>query len=290
MHLNFSFQIFAWAGSILYAVEVVGTKLLSRHQVKNPWLMNFAYCGMMLIFIVPISLYYGVGWPTLWVNLFWAGLFWGIGNILYIIALYKLDLTTLSPLFIVRMGFTLLLGMIFLGEHLSTTQLLLVGFMFCGSLLVTLDERMSLKFLTKGNMLFIVSMWLAFSLDAMFVKKAIIDNGFWTATLWMFLIAQASFLFTIPKFTGEIKNLSRKALLFILFVAVLDFVATLAVNRAYEQNISISSAIVTLPLSGIFAFLLSIFIPKLLEKHTWKVNVARLVGAALIVWAGIKLT
>jgi drug/metabolite transporter (DMT)-like permease len=288
--MNFPFQFFAWVGSILYATEVLGTKLLSRHQVRNAWLMNFAYCSLMLVFVVPVSLYFGAGWPVLWGNLFWAGAFWALGNILYIVALYKMDLTTLSPLFIVRMGFTLFLGMVFLGEHLSIAQLLFIGLMFCGSLLVTLDERMSLRTLTKSGVLFIVAMWLVFSLDAMFIKKTIIDNGFWTATLWMFLIAEAFFLFTIPKFSKEIKHLRRQAWLFILFIAILDFVATLAVNRAYEKNISISSAIVTLPLSAIMAFILSFIKPGLLEKHSMKVYAARFIGIAIIVWAGIKLS
>ena len=284
------FQIFAWVGSVLYGLEVLITKLLSRNKIKNPWLMNFAYCALMLIFMVPFSLFYGAGWPHLWFNLFWAGLFWAIGNILYIIALYRMDLTTISPLFNVRLGLTLLLGVLFLGERLSVAQLIFIGLMFLGGVLVTLDERMSLKSLTRGGVLLVVCMWLVFSLDAMFIKKTIADNGFWTAALWMLLIAQAVFLLTIPKFKKEILNLTRWAWLFILLVAVLDFVATLAVNRAYEKNISISSAIVTLPLSAIMAFLLSFVAPKLLEKHTAEVYFARFVGMAIIVWAAIKLS
>lgn len=252
--------------------------------------MNFTYCGLMLIFVVPFSLHYGAGWPVLWPNLILASFFWAVGNLLYVIALYKMDLTTLSPLFNVRMGFTLLLGTLFLGEHLSVLQLLFIGLMFLGSVLVTLDEKMSFGSLTKAGVLLVVFMWLVFSLDAMFIKKTIADNGFWTATLWMFVFVQFFFLFTVPRFYKEIESLSRRAWLLILLVAVLDFVATLAVNRAYEKNISISSAIITLPLSAIMAFALSLMAPKVLEKHTAKVYTARFIGIALIVWAGIKLT
>jgi drug/metabolite transporter (DMT)-like permease len=290
MNFPFPFQIFAWIASVVYAVEVVGTKLLSRHEIKNPWLLNFAYSGLVLVLTMPLALHYHAGFPARWTNVILAGIFWALANVFYILALYKLDLTTLSPLFNVRTGFAVLLAVLFLGEKISSLQAVLIALMFCGGVLVTLDERMSWRSLTSRGTLLAVLVMFAFTMDAVFIKKAIADEGFWTVTLWMPIIAQALFCLTLPRFASEVRRIGAKPWLFILFVALFDFIGNLAANRAYEKNVSISSAIITLPLSGVMAFILSLLVPKFLEKHTAKVYAARLIGTALIIWAGIKLS
>lgn len=60
------FQIFAWIALVFYAFEVIGTKLLSKYEIKNPWLMNFAWSFLVLAMIIPLSIYYHAGMPSNW--------------------------------------------------------------------------------------------------------------------------------------------------------------------------------------------------------------------------------
>jgi len=45
-----------------------------------------------------------------------------------------------------------------------------------------------------------------------------------------------------------------------------------------------------MPFSMIFAFMFSVFAPKLLEKHTLKIYVIRFSSVAVMIWAAIQLT
>ncbi len=289
--LNLPFQIFAWFASIVYAVEVVGTKLLSKHEIKNPWLLNFGYSGLVMVFTIPLALYFHAGLPLHWGNVIWAGIFWAIANICYIFALYRFDVTSLSPLFNIRIVFTVILSALLLAEKLSALQFVFIGSMFVGGFLVTADERISWRSMQDWkSFLILLAMWLGFSLDAVFIKKAIGQNGYWTVTLWMPVIAQILFCLTLPRFAREVKVITSKQGWMIFLIGVLDFLGTLAGNKAYQTNVSISSSIIALPLSAVFAFILALIYPKLLEKHTAKVYAARFAGIALIIWAAIKLS
>ena len=65
---------------------------------------------------------------------------------------------------------------------------------------------------------------------------------------------------------------------------------TLAANKAYAVNVSISSVITALPISMIMVFVLSIFAPKLLEKHPVKVYAVRFAAAAVMFLASLGLS
>ncbi len=73
-------------------------------------------------------------------------------------------------------------------------------------------------------------------------------------------------------------------------MAAAGTLGTIAVNKAYQTNISITSVIISVPLSMIAAYVLSIFAPRLLEKHTQKVYLVRFAAAALMIVGAIQLT
>lgn len=288
MH-NIPFQVFAWIASFAYGLEVVATKLLAKHEIKNPWLVNFTFSGVVLVLTIPFAVHFGAGFPEHWGNTIWVGVFWAVSNILYILALYKLDLTTLSPLFNLRSMLGIIFGFLFLSETITLAQFILIGFMFVGGILVTLDERMSLRSsLDWGVVLAFFSM-ISFTIWAVFIKKAIAEMDFWTATLWMLIISQILFCFTVPWFIKELKNVTKKQGFFIFILGVFDLIGVLAANRAYGENVIISSAIINLPLSAAMAFIISMIFPNSLEKHTGGVYLFRFIGIALIVWAATQL-
>ena len=71
-----------------------------------------------------------------------------------------------------------------------------------------------------------------------------------------------------------------------IFQLLYNFVA----NIAYGINVGVTSIIITLPISMVIIFLLSVVWPKLLEKHTLKVYAIRFASAAIMIWGALQLS
>ncbi len=143
--MNSSFFIFAWLASILYAFETVVGKLTGKYAASNPWLLNFFWLLFVLIFTLPVALYYGVGLPTHWVNIFLAGLFYALQAVLFFIALYKIDVSVFAPLNSFYPVIGVFLGVAMLHENITNFQYFLIAIICIFGILVSLDEKFSLK-------------------------------------------------------------------------------------------------------------------------------------------------
>ncbi len=75
----------------------------------------------------------------------------------------------------------------------------------------------------------------------------------------------------------------------ILLISVLGVIGTLAASAAVAQNVSISTAIISLPVSMVLVFILSFLKPDLLEKHTLKVYAVRFFAAVVMFVATLGL-
>lgn len=285
-----SFYFFAWIASILYGVEVISGKLISKYSINNPWLFNFAWNFFILIFTVPIALANHAGLPSHWGNLVLASLFYALGTIFYALALYRIDVSVLAPLYNFRTVFAVILSALMIGEILTLHQYLLITLMFFFGILVTWNENWKLKsFVNFGIGLAMLDM-VSLALMGVFIKKTVAQIGYWNATIWIVILVQLMLVLTVPLFVKEVKKINAKSLGFLGTFALLGTLANLAVNKAYAENVSITAAIVSVPLSMVMAFLFSIFAPQLLEKHTNKVYLIRFVAAAIMFIAAIKLS
>lgn len=72
-------------------------------------------------------------------------------------------------------------------------------------------------------------------------------------------------------------------------LSLLGFLGGLSANKAYQENVTISTAIISLPGSMILAFVLSRIKPKLLEHHTLKVYTIRFLAAAVMFYSALQL-
>lgn len=272
-----------------YALETIIGKLVAKHSIANPWVFNFVWNFFIVLFILPLALYFGAGLPAHLGNIFWASLFYALAGVFFILALYKLDISVLTPLYSVKTAIAVLLAALFLGEILTGGQYTLIGLILIFSVFVSLDENWSLKsFLTPGIGFALADM-MALALLAVFIKKAIAENGFWDTTLWVALLGQVWLVFTIPLLKKDLPTTKLQQYGATMLMAVAGVVGTLAANKAYAQNVSISTAITSLPLSMLLIFVLSFFAPKLLEKHTLTVYAVRFVSAAIMIAAALKL-
>lgn len=282
-------SIFAWVASFMFGVEAVTGKLTSRHSVQNPWLFNFFWAFFIVLFTIPIALWNGAGIPVQWTSIIIASVFYALTTTLYVLALYKLDVSIIGSLYNFRTAITVILGVLFLGEALSNRQYILIGIIFIFGLFITIDERFSVKSFFKWGTAIALSAVFFSALMAIFIKKAVAEAGYWDTTLWMGILSQVWLLPTIFLFKKDIVQSKSKQYLVVAATAVAGVFGTLAMNKAYSLNVSISSAIISLPFSLIMAILFSVFAPALLEKHTLKVYAVRFVSAAVMIVAALNL-
>ncbi|MEK7582956.1 MAG: EamA family transporter [Patescibacteria group bacterium] len=283
-------MFYAWIASIIYGVNAITGKLTIRHRVANPWLFHFVWEFFILIGILPIALTYHAPMPVAWGSIALAGFFAFLVGTLYILALNQLDVSVIGPLYNFRSVFTALLGAAFLSEVLTGGQYLLIGIIFTAGIFLNIDEHFRLKaFFRKQSMLGMLAVFTS-AIFGFTIKNSIAANGFWTTSLWMALIATIFSLSTLPLFYKDLRKTPIRNYSGAIITGLLSAFGDLAANKAFSANVTISSAIISIPFSMIFAFLFSTFAPALLEKHTIRIYAVRFVAAGIMILAAIKLS
>ncbi len=285
-----SYIAYAWIAAFFFASVAIIGKLTTKYAFSNPWLFNFLWNFFSLIITAVLAYSNQVQLPSAWSNIVLGSIFYSLFGILYIIGLSKLDISVFIPLFNFRTAIGVILGVTFLGEHVNVTQIILVAFIFIAGMFVSLDEKFSLRSFFQKNIALAILSTVFYSFSNIFVNKSVAQNGYWEASLWIAALTQCIILFTIPLFIKNLRQVNFKSTGATLMMSLALAFGTLAANKAYAVNVSISSVITALPISMIMVFVLSIFAPKLLEKHTMKVYAIRFAAAAIMFIAAIKLT
>lgn len=284
------FYIYAWIGAAVSGLFAITAKLTSKHAISNPWLFNFLLATVSLLFTIPVALINNVTLPNSWGAIIMAGIFATLFNLFYILSNKNLDVSTFAPLFNFRAVFAVLIGVGFFGEKFSLTKLFFVVIIIVAGIFSSLDEKFNLKSFFKRTIAIGLLTTLFLAVLNAFAKVALIDNSLWTANLWISVINFFMLLPTIPLFKNELRKLKPSHILPIGAMGVFGTVIGFAANMAYKTNLSVSSLIMNMPFSLVFAFLFSVFAPKLLEKHTFKIYAIRFVSTAVMIYAGIQLT
>ncbi len=283
-------MFFAWIASVVYGVNSVIGKLTIKHAIANAWLFNFVWQLFILIGLVPLALAYHVQMPTAWGSMIIAGILAFLVGTLFILALKQLDVSVLGPLYNFRSVFTALIGAAFLSEVLTSNQYFLIAVIFVSGIFLNVDEHLKLKaFFRKQSMLGIFTVFVS-AIFGFAVKTAVAQNGFWATSLWMQIISQILLLGTIPLFYKDLLVTPLIKYSGAILMGFLNTIGDLAANKAFSANVTISSAIISIPFSMIIAFAFSVFAPKLLEKHTLKIYAIRFIAAAVMIIAAIKLS
>lgn len=285
------FYIFAWVASILYGLYSIVAKLIGKYQLKNVYQFSFFITFFSAIVTTIISIANGAQIPISWMYVVLAGLLVAIGNILFLSALKKLDVSVISPLFYLRVVMTVGLGYLFLGENLTIRSILLMSLVIIAGMFATMDEKFSIKsFFTKNIGLGIFFMFVL-SIQTLFVNRAVAQTDYWTATLWMGILAAGfSLIFLFPKFYKDVRKSKPIDYLGVLILSLIGGVGELAAYKAFAGNLGISSIIVSLPMSMFIVFLFAIWKPSLLERHSIKVYLVRFIAAGVMIWGALSLT
>lgn len=282
--------IFAWIASITYGLYAITAKLIGKYQLKNSYQFSFFITLFSGILMAIVSYSYGGRFAANWFYIILAAAFLAIGNALYLATLKVLDVSVMSPLFNIRVAITVLLGILFLRESFSLQSVYLIILIFIAGFFATMDEKFSLKSFFTQNISLGLLFMLVLSIQSLFVNRAIDQTSYWTATLWMGLLAIAfSFIFLFPKFKNDLKTTKPKEYLGVALLSLVGSIGDLAAYKAFEGNVGLSSVIISLPISMVLAFVLSIAKPNLMEKHSLKVYLVRFTAAGIMIWGALQL-
>lgn len=285
-----SYILFAWLASFLLGAEAVLGKLTSKHAIKNPWLFNFVWNGIILVFTLPIALSYHVGMPTVWGNIAMAAIFYALSGVFYTWAIYLLDVSVLSPLFNFRTVFSVLLGVWLLHQFLTTQQYILIGVIFIAGFFVSFDEHYRLRSFFRIPILIAMIEMVIIAFYGIYVNKALSQNGFWETTMWIAILAQIMLALTWSKFGKDLQKISKTQIGALSLMSVAGATGMLAANKSYAGTVGIAATIISLPFAMVMAFLFAVFAPTLLEKHTMKIYAIRFIAAGVMLVAALRLS
>jgi drug/metabolite transporter (DMT)-like permease len=282
--------LYAWLASIASGIEPIVIKASSRSLVTNPWLFNVLWIAFGIPLVVIFAIANGAGMPKDWLlivatSLTAAGFYIG-----YTVSLYKIDVSTMSPLFSLRTVFAVLLGVGLLHERLTVLTSILIIIIVLASPFAAYDETLRFKAFLQKPILITIAAMLSLALMGYFTNRSSHVNGYATTLLWQdtlvlaFLIPTL-FIAKVPKHT-----FTRKTFMPFIALGISAFIYTAAATAAYTKNLALSSVIVSLPLSMIFAVILSKRYSKFLEKHSLKVYLVRFTAASIMVAAAITLS
>lgn len=282
--------LFAWIASFLFGVLAILSKLTSKHAIKNPWVMMFLWSISVLVFTAVPAFASGITYPKQWLPILGMGICGFFIWIFYVLALYKLDISVLSPLYNLRTPISVVLSVLFLGELLTGFQFGLVIVITVAGIFVAYDEKLKFKAFFKRSIGLAILGIVSSALLGVFTKPAINTNGYWEATFWSVAVTQVLLLFTWSKFRQDILKVSPKQLVACILLAAIEALGVFAQNKAYATNVGISVTIINLPLSMVMAFIFSRFAPKLLEYHPWKIYAVRFAAAGVMIVMAIQLS
>jgi len=285
-----SYILFAWIASLSSGLLVVITKLTSKHAIANPWLFNFLRTLVVVLFIIPLALINNSSMPHNWLPIVAAAITSVLFYIFYILAIYKLDVSTIVPLFNFRTVFAVLLGVLLFQEKFTSYQYFLVLIIIIAGIFSTIDEKFNVRsFFNKAVGIALLAM-IFLALNSVAVKWAFMFDDVWTVNLWIGVISLIIVLPTLPLFYKDLFKVGRNQILSIGVIGFFQTITNLTFTLALAVSVGITSVIVTIPFSMILAVMFSVFASKLLEKHTAKIYIIRFTAAAIMIYGALQLS
>lgn len=165
--------------------------------------------------------------------LFVSGILTIVWVILYLFTLEIEDTSSVVLWFLSVPVFGYILGYIFLGENLTTTQFLGSAIIFLGLGIISIDFREGKRRLKHKPMLYMLSASLAVAISGIIFKYVTVGNSFWVSSFWEYLGLGISGLFIflfIPKYRESFMHMNRTGGRTIFAVNVLSELMTVSGN------------------------------------------------------------
>jgi drug/metabolite transporter (DMT)-like permease len=289
-----SYILLSVLAAFFWSLSNVANKFASKHKISNHWVLLFYYYLTFVPFLLCIPFIFKVTIPpaNTWIYLFLYGLAFFIGNIFSLMAIYKLDVSTMAPFMQLQSAFIAILAFFFLGERFSLPHYVFILIMIIGTVLVSLDERMHIKSYFTIGIFLIVLQQIFHASSNLFAGFALKSINSFTFIFWGDMIAASFIIFLIPVTGLKKLKVTVSQLKPLLLASFFSTIAALSLFTAFLTNLTISSAIslLTAPFVLLLTITASIFKPNLLEHHTKKVYAIRALGVGLILIGAISLS
>jgi drug/metabolite transporter (DMT)-like permease len=282
--------LFAWMASVASGITPLIIKASSKSLVKDPWFFNILWVGFGIPLVVLLAIFKGGGLPANWSSLLLLSLSSACFYIFYTTSLYRLDVTTISPLFSLRTVFAVLLGLLFLNESINTLGIVLIVTIILVSPLAAYDQRLKVKAFFQKNVLLVIFAMFSLALMGYFTNISVARNGYATTLLWQDLLTLLILLPTLKFAKVSRQDVALKNFIPFLLLGITGFIYTATSTLAYANNLALSSVIVSMPLSMVFAYALSRTNKKYSEDHPSAVYAVRFLGAFVMVFCAIWLS
>lgn len=288
-----NYILLSFLAAVSFALAGVFNKYASKHAIKERWPLLFYYYATFFPFVLFIPLFAKVHIPTgSWLTLLLYSLFFFLGNICFFTAIFKTDASVFASFFQLQAAFIAILAFIFLGERFPLTNYLWIGLILVGAILVSLDERLTLKTFFQRAVFLIIVMQFFYAVSNLYAGFALKAMNFWNLTFWSTLVsASLTFVFIPPlaKFKLKVSFNQLKPLFTMNFFS---FIGVISLFAAFRTNLTISSTIslLTAPIVLLISIILSKFRPEFIEHHTGKVYIIRTVAVVLIILGALKIS
>lgn len=251
---------------------------------------------MQLLGIIPLFIFFlfnfdisgftlnQIPWVVLW------GIIDGAGYLMFYKALEKGKVSIVSPIVASYSAFAVLVSALVFGEQLPSRIILILGTIFLGIMLTSVDfeevrkDGFDWKDLTKGvpeallGVAFF-SIWFPF-------WDNFVSGGNWLVLVILLRIVVTTFLFVIIKtksLTVSVRNKGRDVIRWLVIIGLLDAIAYLTLTwgygvTTYTSIISVLSATFSLPT----LLLARIFLKEKLKMTQWGGIALILLGLALL--------
>lgn len=286
--------IFSLLAALSFALANLILKFSSKHQLNNPWVLQFYSALTLIPFLLIIPVIFPVVFPQVgWQYIFLYALVFFIGNIFFIKAIYHLDASSFAPLFQLQSALIAVLAYFFLGERFPAQNYYLIFIMLIGSALVTLDERLQWKSFFQLAVGFILLQQFFHALSNLFAGFGLKNMNSFTFIFWGDLTAIFLTISVIPLIIGS-KNLKTSFVKLkpLFYAGFFSTVGATSLFTAFQSNLTISSALslLTAPIVLVLSVILAFWKPNLLEHHSLKVYTWRAIGVILTLLATIKIS
>ena len=288
-----SYILLSVLAAVGFALAGVVNKYTSKHAVKERWPLLFYYYLTFLPFAFLIPLFSRIQVPTeSWLTLFFYSLFFFLGNVCFFTAIFKTDASVFASFFQLQAAFIAILAFLFLSERFPLVNYLWIGLISVGAVLVSLDERMTVKTFFRKATLLIILMQLFHALSNLYAGFALKRIDFWNLTFWSTLVSSLLILILVPPLAKFKLKVSLNQLKPLFAVNFFSFIGATFLFAAFQTNLTISSAIslLTAPIVLFISILLSKLRPEFLEHHTNKVYLIRTIGVILILFGALKIS
>lgn len=288
-----SYIFLALFAAFSFAIAQVISKLVSKHSVKGTdslmayfMLTSISFCVFLIPFVrleipnIESIGYLAVSIPTVM-----------IGYYLFYKAIFITDASTFSPLFQVQALMAGILAFLFLGERFAFENYFFMGLILIGAILVSFEEKMSIRSFFNKGVLLILFMQLFHATSNLFVSFTLehltgMEVIFWS-NLVIGLLFFPFFYLKRPKINYPIKTI-----LTMFTLSFINLFGVIALFEAFKVNLTVSSVLgfLSAPTVFVISVISSVFAPKLLEHHTRRVYIVRGVGLLIILFGAYKIS